>query len=244
MWPMAWKPPPPNTLDTTGAHHTTQLLLFCIQSVGDCSTSPVAVLQVSMAPQFIVTSACAGSLQQEEKGEMTRYMREVCSAANKSGMDNAALIVNPDTQDVVALEVDAQASHPLHHAVMQALDAVATGYLAQSDTLENGNGAGEPQSKRMRTPDDENGAATSACNMPQHSLCESSDQPYLCKGYDCYVVCEPCVMCAMALTHSRIRRVLYAKTDPSGALGGAIRLHGQAGLNHRLQVYHVQLPGS
>ena len=65
-------------------------------------------------------------------------------------------------------------------------------------------------------------------------------KPYLCTGYDCYLVREPCAMCAMALVHSRVRRVVYAETDPEwGALGGSFRLHGQRSLNHHYTVYHM-----
>ena len=62
---------------------------------------------------------------------------------------------------------------------------------------------------------------------------------YLCTGFDCYVVHEPCVMCAMALVHARLRRVIYALPDcKSGALGGALRLHAQRSLNHHYHAYH------
>jgi len=65
-------------------------------------------------------------------------------------------------------------------------------------------------------------------------------KPYLCTGYDCYVVREPCAMCAMALVHSRVRRVVYCHPDPvGGALGGALRLHGRRSLNHHYQVYRL-----
>ena len=65
-------------------------------------------------------------------------------------------------------------------------------------------------------------------------------KPYLCTGFDCYLVREPCVMCAMALVHSRVRRVVYAEADPKwGALGGSLRLHGQRSLNHHYTVYHM-----
>jgi tRNA(Arg) A34 adenosine deaminase TadA len=256
VWPMAWKPPPAITLDATGvsliSHCVTAVshshCMFRSQVGGSCAVSS-SVASGKVATDFAVTffhsklSECfAGSLTLDEKTMMTRFIREVSSAANKAGMDNAALIVNPDTQGVVALELDAQSSHPLHHAVMQALDAVAKGCLEQRSVHTNGDGAVEPQPKRIRSQDDETSTAASACNNAQHNSYCSYDEPYLCKGLDCYIVHEPCVMCAMALTHSRIRRVHFAKKDPSGALGGAFRLHGKAGLNHRLQVYHVKLP--
>ena len=67
-------------------------------------------------------------------------------------------------------------------------------------------------------------------------------RPYLCTGYDCYVVEEPCAMCAMALVHSRVRRVLFCKPDSScGALGGSFKLHSQKSLNHHYTVFHLPL---
>ena len=44
---------------------------------------------------------------------------------------------------------------------------------------------------------------------------------YLCTGYDMYVQNEPSVFEAMAMAHSRIRRVVFRDTNPNdGGLGG------------------------
>jgi len=68
------------------------------------------------------------------------------------------------------------------------------------------------------------------------------NKPYLCTGWDCFLVREPCMMCAMALLHSRIRRVIYCRPDAlHGALGGRHRLHAQRSLNHHYRVYHMPL---
>jgi tRNA-specific adenosine deaminase 3 len=52
-------------------------------------------------------------------------------------------------------------------------------------------------------------------------------------------------MCAMALVHSRVRRVVYCAPDAAhGALGGALRLHAQRSLNHHYRVYRLPLAGA
>lgn len=52
-----------------------------------------------------------------------------------------------------------------------------------------------------------------------------------------YVTLEPCAMCAMALMHARLRRVVFGTQDPkTGAAGSVIDLFAQAKLNHHTEV--------
>ena len=45
--------------------------------------------------------------------------------------------------------------------------------------------------------------------------------------------------CAMALLHSRIRRVFYGCADSvQGALGSRYKIHTQTGLNHHFEVFY------
>jgi len=54
---------------------------------------------------------------------------------------------------------------------------------------------------------------------------------------DLYVTKEPCVMCAGALVHTRVRRVIFGCADPrTGGVGGIINLLQHPALNHRCQV--------
>lgn len=81
---------------------------------------------------------------------------------------------------------------------------------------------------------------TSEVMSEQVSATTDKTGPYLCTGYDIYVTREPCVMCAMALVHSRAKRVFYGcyKTDGEpGGLGSFVSVHLLKGINHRFEVF-------
>ena len=54
---------------------------------------------------------------------------------------------------------------------------------------------------------------------------------------DLYVTKEPCVMCAGAIVHTRIRRVIFGCVDSkAGAAGSMLNLLQQSALNHRCEI--------
>lgn len=56
-------------------------------------------------------------------------------------------------------------------------------------------------------------------------------------GCTLYVTLEPCAMCAMAMVHARIARVVYAASDPkTGAAGSVFDLLADPRHNHRVEV--------
>jgi tRNA(adenine34) deaminase len=63
---------------------------------------------------------------------------------------------------------------------------------------------------------------------------------------DCevFVTIEPCPMCAGALVHSRVRRVVYGADDPkAGAVHSVMEVLNHAKLNHRTEVRGGVLAG-
>jgi tRNA(adenine34) deaminase len=60
---------------------------------------------------------------------------------------------------------------------------------------------------------------------------------YRLPGCRLYVTLEPCAMCAGAMQHARIERLVYGAADPkTGACGSVIDLFAQPKLNHHTEV--------
>ena len=64
--------------------------------------------------------------------------------------------------------------------------------------------------------------------------------------HDCelFATIEPCAMCAGAMVHARIRRLVYGADDPkAGAAGSALHVLNHPALNHRIEVRSGVLAG-
>jgi tRNA(adenine34) deaminase len=60
---------------------------------------------------------------------------------------------------------------------------------------------------------------------------------YRLTGCTLYVTLEPCAMCAGAMIHARIDRLVYATADPkAGACGSVLAVLNHPQLNHKIEV--------
>ena len=60
---------------------------------------------------------------------------------------------------------------------------------------------------------------------------------YRLPGCELYVTLEPCAMCAGAIMHSRIARVVYGAADPkTGVAGSVVDLFAEPRLNHHATI--------
>jgi len=79
--------------------------------------------------------------------------------------------------------------------------------------------------------------ATAHAEMLAITQAEAAVGDWRLNECDLYVTKEPCAMCAGAIVHVRLRRVIFGCPDPrSGAAGGTINLLQMPGLNHQCEI--------
>jgi tRNA(adenine34) deaminase len=60
---------------------------------------------------------------------------------------------------------------------------------------------------------------------------------YRLNGCTLYVTLEPCAMCAGAMIHARLKRLVFAAADPkAGAVGSVLSVINHPQLNHQMRV--------
>src|SRR5262245_18283748 len=79
--------------------------------------------------------------------------------------------------------------------------------------------------------------ATAHAEMLAITQAENAIGDWRLNDCDLYVTKEPCPMCAGAIIHARLRRVIFGCSDPKGgAAGGLINLLQMPQLNHRCEI--------
>lgn len=79
--------------------------------------------------------------------------------------------------------------------------------------------------------------ATAHAEMLALTAAEAAFGDWRLTDCDLYVTKEPCPMCAGAIVHTRIRRVIFGCPDiRAGAAGTVMNLVDNASLNHRCQI--------
>jgi tRNA(adenine34) deaminase len=64
-----------------------------------------------------------------------------------------------------------------------------------------------------------------------------SESNYRLPGTTLYVTLEPCTMCAGAMLHARVGRVVFGAPDPkTGAAGSVLNVFSEKQINHQTQV--------
>lgn len=194
---------------------------------------------------------------------------KVCRFLCKEIKKNASgIAVDPRTNSIVAIGFDELNKHPLMHCPMVLIDSIArtqSGGAWNDFLLHDGSiyandvnnddeqtlsGVGQTLQSLIQSkfpsvrcgaerprPIDEDIERKIDESINSDNLTKYG--PYLGTGYDIYITQEPCVMCCMALTHSRVRRIFFNEKKAKGAICSLTNFSSINALNHHFQAFQV-----
>ncbi|KAJ3176474.1 adenosine deaminase, tRNA-specific 3 [Irineochytrium annulatum] len=170
----------------------------------------------------------------------------------------AAIFTNSTAADTARDDIlvfDNRSSHPLQHAVMNGIAMVAKRELERRTEMNTVVTAADDASDDARRKRKFSGGGVDEGGGESSETSGAGQEGYLCIGFDAFVSREPCAMCAMALVHSRVRRVFFLDGEGLGGTGVSAdgttprlprsfmdkRLHCHPLLNHQFKVFRVRL---
>ncbi|GEQ68329.1 hypothetical protein JCM33374_g1997 [Metschnikowia sp. JCM 33374] len=167
---------------------------------------------------------------EEETALVKQLLRHAAESPPNSSPAITTMIAeqHPTTKKIRVLHLsrDSRQQHVLQHSVMNAIAEVAAAEVArrakQKNNLEDTSKPAEEIPKKMIDDIESDATLTDG---------------YLCHNLLVYTTHEPCTMCAMALVHSRIGRLVYVNTHPLGAIESSLYIGDRRDLNWTFDIW-------
>ncbi len=129
-----------------------------------------------------------------------------------------------------------QDRHWMTHALGLAARAQAEGEVPVGAVLVDAQG--EPIAEGWNRPILAHDPTAHAEILTLRAACQRLENYRLPRDTTLYVTLEPCPMCAGAMVHARVGRLVFAAPDPrSGSAGSVYQLLQSPHLNHRCEVH-------
>jgi len=149
---------------------------------------------------------------------------------------------------LTAYDTRKSAMHPLRHAIPNVIRAVAELRASSTAThIPTPSVADSPGSTPnavvvdVLTPHDTDEGSISRVTTPSSFR---NGAHYLLTSLTLFTTHEPCIMCSMALLHSRVKEIIYLiPMDATGGCGGAACVPKLEGINHRYGIGAWKLGG-
>lgn len=138
----------------------------------------------------------------------------------------------PDEEDPPVVDLQAD-RHLMGEALRQAEKAYKTGEVPVGAVISRGGTIIARAFNQVETLKD----ATAHAEMLALTQAESAVGDWRLNECDLFVTKEPCIMCAGAIVHCRVRRVVFGcPDDKAGGGGGLYNILHHPALNHRCEV--------
>ncbi|KAJ2416590.1 tRNA-specific adenosine deaminase subunit tad3 [Coemansia sp. RSA 2530] len=173
------------------------------------------VWPVSFRPPVLVRTV----LSADDREYIEKMLRYVADSIKTEEV--VVAICSAESRLVMAetsVSQESRSVHPLRHAAMCCIAQVADAELRRQE--------GTVPAKRPHSPSIADGDAVAG---------------YLCEGLDVFASREPCVMCTMALVHSRIGRLFFLSPSPSSGGISRYSMHSYKSLNHHFSAFQCSI---
>ena len=132
---------------------------------------------------------------------------------------------------LIANDLRQSTRHPLRHAVLNVIEQIA-----------------DHRASTQASNVEENIMQATDLNTTNEPKSEADDprngSHYLLTSLTIFTTHEPCIMCSMALLHSRVKEVVYLiPMQKTGGCGGLACLPKLEGVNHRFGISQWKLEG-